>query len=160
MKASDYTFPGMEHQDIRVRLADAVDKLETIASKSGGTAKSAGPLADLLDEVSARLRLIEYVAPVLPGAPTSLVVTPASTSLSGTWAAPASDGGSPITSYKVWLLDAALEVAQGPIDVDDLVLTYEFTGLTPSTQYTFFVYATNAIGTEIDGAFSTVNTLA
>ena len=81
-----------------------------------------------------------------PGAPTiGTATTPSTTSAEVTFSAPASDGGSAITAYTVTAYlsngTSAGVTASGstsPITV---------TGLTPGTQYTFKVAATNVAGT-------------
>ena len=58
------------------------------------------------------------------------------------WDPPASDGGSPITSYTV----AASPRDVPPVTVDGSVRYTEMVGLTPGTAYTFTVTASNAHG--------------
>ncbi len=76
----------------------------------------------------------------VPGAPTIGTATAGNAQASVTFAAPASDGGSAITSYTVTSNPGGLTGtgAGSPIVV---------TGLTNGTAYTFTVTATNAIGT-------------
>ena len=75
-------------------------------------------------------------------APTGLVVTPAANGESATvtWAAPASNGGSPVTGYEL------TRTGGTPVDLG-LVGTHTWTGLTPGSAYTFTVAAKNAVGT-------------
>ncbi len=79
-----------------------------------------------------------------PGAPTDVVATAGNASASLTWAAPSSDGGSPVTDYVITPYIGT--TAQTPITVGD-VLTDDVTGLTNGTAYTFTVAATNSVGT-------------
>jgi hypothetical protein len=57
------------------------------------------------------------------------------------WAAPASDGGSPLTGYSI---TAAPSITQ--IDVGPMVTQAQATNLTVGTTYTFTLVANNAIG--------------
>jgi len=84
----------------------------------------------------------------VPGAPTIGTATQASsTSVSVTFTAPASDGGSAITSYTATSSPGGLTAtgAGSPLVV---------TGLTTGVAYTFTVTATNAIGTGAASAAS------
>jgi trimeric autotransporter adhesin len=81
-----------------------------------------------------------------PGAPTAVTVTGGNALASVGFTAPASDGGSPITSYTVGATDLTtpsnggetITGSSGPMVV---------TGLTDGDSYTFTVTATNAVGT-------------
>jgi predicted acyl esterase len=86
-----------------------------------------------------------------PSAPQSVVATAAKESAVVTWAAPASDGGSPITGYTVTATPGGATCAwtTGP-------LTCTVTGLTAGTSYTFGVTATNASGTGPAGTSAAV----
>src|SRR2546427_428342 len=89
------------------------------------------------------------VAPVVPNPPTGLATPYVSLSqISISWAAPLSDGGSPITGYKIerstdggttWNIIAP-NVAPSPS-------WYSNYNLLPSTPYTFRVSAINSVGT-------------
>ncbi len=88
----------------------------------------------------------------VPGAPTSLTATAplgvgGSTQIQLTWRAPSTDGGSPITGYRIW---------RSPNGVTDWVIlvpgptgtatTYLHTGLAPNTTRFYRVAALNAQG--------------
>ncbi len=80
------------------------------------------------------------VTPVsAPGAPTAVTAAPGDTQATVSFTAPASDGGSAITSYTVTSSPGGLTAtcASSPCVV---------TGLTNGTAYTFTAQATNAIG--------------
>ena len=81
-------------------------------------------------------------APVItvPSAPTGVVATGANASASVSFAAPASTGGAPITSYRVTASPGGMTATGGssPIPIG---------GLTNGTSYTFSVTATNSAGT-------------
>jgi hypothetical protein len=78
--------------------------------------------------------------PTAPGAPTGVTATAGNASATVSFTAPASNGGSPITSYTVTASPggATATGSASPITVPNL---------TNGTAYTFTVTATNAIGT-------------
>lgn len=79
----------------------------------------------------------------VPGAPTSVAAAPAIGGAVVTWAAPADDGGFPVTGYTVTPApdgDPCSVVLPDP-------LSCAFSGLTAGTEYTFTVTAHNAAGT-------------
>ena len=80
-----------------------------------------------------------------PGAPRNPLAGPAAGSASVQWAAPWSDGGSPITGYVV--TPYAGGVAQTPVVSPGTGLSTAVTGLANGTTYTFRVAAMNALGT-------------
>ena len=87
----------------------------------------------------------------VPGAPTIKTVTAGNGSVTVTWAAPASNGGSAITGYVITPYVGG--VAKGPVTVGN-VTTDTVTGLTNGTAYTFKVAAINAVGTGAQSAAS------
>ena len=80
-----------------------------------------------------------------PAAPTSLAVTTNATGTSATvtWAAPVSDGGSPVIGY------TASRSGAVPESLSPATFTKTWAGLTPGANYLFSVQATNAIGTGV-----------
>jgi len=93
----------------------------------------------------------------LPGAPRTVVATRGNASLSVTWAAPLSDGGSPITGYEVLLRRGTVAQPVGPpIVITVAGTTANITGLTNGVQYNVQVRAVNALGR---GAAATSNTV-
>ena len=92
-----------------------------------------------------------------PDAPASVTATATGkTTASVSFEAPAYDGDSTITSYTATSspggITKTLTQAGGG--------TFEFTGLTPGTAYTFSVNATNAIGTSTATTSNSIKTLA
>jgi titin len=88
------------------------------------------------------------VTATVPGAPTGVVGIPGDSSVALSWTAPASNGGSPITGYRITPYIGAN--AQTPILTGSTNTMYNVTGLTNGTAYTFRVAAINAVGTGAD----------
>ncbi len=83
----------------------------------------------------------------VPGAPAELTATAGNAQVSLSWAAPASDGGSPVISYKVYI--ATGSGAQGSAVIGTSRGTGgTVTGLVNGTVYYFTVTAVNAAGNE------------
>jgi hypothetical protein len=87
-----------------------------------------------------------------PGIPTSVVATASVASAHLVWSAPASNGGSAITGYRVTPYIGA--TAQTPINTGSSSPSFNVTGLTNGTAYTFTVAAINAVGTGTDSVAS------
>jgi hypothetical protein len=81
-----------------------------------------------------------------PGAPTGVTATPASSQARVSWTAPASDGGSAITSYTITPYIGATPQTPTPVS-NGSATSATVTGLTNGTTYTFKVAATNSVGT-------------
>ena len=91
-------------------------------------------------------------AATVPGAPTGVGGTAGNGSVALSWTAPASNGGSAITGYRVTPFIGA--TAQTPVLTGSAATTFTVTGLTNGTAYTFTVAAINAVGTGADSAAS------
>ena len=85
------------------------------------------------------------MTPTVPGTPTGVTGVPGDRSVALSWTAPTSDGGSPITSYRITPFIGAN--AQTPINTGTPGTNFTVSGLTNGTAYTFTVAATNAVGT-------------
>jgi hypothetical protein len=96
----------------------------------------------------------------VPDAPTSVTARLAtSDSITVSWTAPASNGGSPITRYEVTSQPATQTCTLPVGSTPPFRLECNFTGLTPRTSYTFTATATNAAGTSTASAPSAAVTV-
>ncbi|GAB3146075.1 hypothetical protein GCM10027058_03230 [Microbacterium neimengense] len=93
-------------------------------------------------------------APSAPSAPRLVASTARTVSL--TWDAPSSDGGSPVTGYRVRVFGGTQEGAV--VSADSTALTV--TNLIPDTEYVFTVEAINGVGVSPASGFSEVITTA
>jgi predicted phage tail protein len=84
------------------------------------------------------------VIPAVPGVPTGLTATPSNAQAVLAWAAPASDGGSPITGYKLYR--STTSGGTYSLIASPTALTYTNTGLTNGQTYWYKVSAVNANG--------------
>ena len=80
--------------------------------------------------------------PDVPGAPTGVTAQAGDRSATLSWSAPSSNGGSPITGYRISISPTA---SGATISVNGT--TASIGGLTNGTTYTFRVSALNAVGT-------------
>ena len=86
-----------------------------------------------------------------PGAPTGVIAVAGNTQATVSWSAPASNGGTPVTGYKVTSSGGQIATTAG-------ATTATVTGLTNGTPQTFTIVATNAIGTSNSSAASSAVT--
>jgi Fibronectin type III domain len=82
--------------------------------------------------------------PTVPGPPQVPSATGGNTTVDVSWAAPASDGGSPITNYEIYRGSSP----GGELKVSEIgnTLTFHDTGLTNGQTYYYKVSARNAVG--------------
>jgi hypothetical protein len=99
------------------------------ASNIAGTGPASAPLT--------------FVTPGLPGAPTLFNATPGSGSIALTWGAPATDGGSAVSSYTMSCMGGGGGSSAWPGNV---IYNFSFGGLTNGTAYTCNVAANNTMG--------------
>jgi hypothetical protein len=94
---------------------------------------------------------------VAPNAPTAVTAVAGVNSASVSWSAPAVDGGSAITGYRVTSSPDGLTC----LTENALTLSCYVTGLTSGTDYTFTVVAINAIGSSVASVVSnSINPIA
>src|SRR6185437_10809310 len=82
--------------------------------------------------------------PTVPDAPTGVAGSPRDSSVALTWTAPASNGGSTITNYRITPFIGA--AAQTAVTTTSAATGFTVPGLTNGTTYTFTVAAINAVG--------------
>jgi hypothetical protein len=92
-------------------------------------------------------------AAAVPGAPTGVTASPADSSATVSWTAPA-DGGSPITGYTVTPFIGSAAQAATTVAGSPPASSATVSGLTNGTTYTFTVSASNATGTGATSAAS------
>ena len=102
-----------------------------------------------------------YIAP--PSAPTGVTASAATNQARVSWTAPASDGGSPLTSYTITPYIGTEEQPATTVKGSPPATSATVTGLSNGTSYTFKVAATNEAGTsppsDASGAVTPRNTI-
>jgi len=83
--------------------------------------------------------------PTAPSAPVGVQATSGESSITVSWGAPSSDGGSPLVSYTATAYDPTNAVAGSCTSTPDTQYC-TITGLTDGTPYSYAAYATNAVG--------------
>ena len=96
--------------------------------------------------------------PSAPGAPTGVVGSALDGAAALSWTAPGSNGGSPVTGYRV--TPFVNGTAQASILTGSASTSFTVPGLADGTGYTFTVAAINAVGTGPDSSPSAVVTPA
>jgi len=94
---------------------------------------------------SPRTGILDGLPTGLPGAPVNLQAEPGNRMAKLTWEAPEDDGGTPITSYRIYRA-LGTEDAGMAGEVDGDVLLFEDTGLINNQQYKYHVTAVNGRG--------------
>ena len=160
MWVGDYSDDKLYAYDMTTKARDPAKDFDTLAAAGNTSPRglwSDGAtlwVADYGDE-----KLYAYNMPSngasadadFPGAPSIQSVMSGSGSLTVTWSAPSSDGGSAITAYDLRYVpsdapskaDAEWTVVQDVWTAGSGVLSYELTGLTDGTQYDVQVGAVN-----------------
>src|SRR2546427_8820281 len=80
----------------------------------------------------------------IPSAPQNLQATPGVGNVALTWDAPSSNGGSPITGYKIYRSTSS-GTETGYVNLGN-VNSYDNTAVTPGVTYFYKVAAINALG--------------
>ncbi len=113
------------------------------------TAAASGPATDTAtassDDASTAVATDSYTVEQRPGAPTGVSATPGNAQASVAFSAPASDGGSAITSYTVTATDTTTP-AHGGQTATATSSPITVNGLTNGDSYTFTVTAANTVG--------------
>src|SRR5207245_1939114 len=91
-------------------------------------------------------------APTPPTAPSGVSGSPRDSAVVLGWTAPASDGGSSITGYRV--TPYVNGTARTAIQTNSTSTNFTVSGLTNGTAYTFTVAAVNGVGTGPDSPMS------
>ena len=92
-------------------------------------------------------RTCEQVSGTVPDAPTGLTVSTAGDGiLAASWTAPANDGGSAISGYKVQWRSGAEDWDPTAREATSRTTAHDITGLTNGTSYAVRVAAVNAVG--------------
>lgn len=90
----------------------------------------------------------------VPGVPTGVTATAGVKSATISWVVPASDGGSPITGYRIYDSSGVTILYDGS---GNLATTAPFTGLADGTAYNYLLKALNLVGSS-EGALISVTT--
>ena len=106
------------------------------------TAQYPGDSSYLASTATATINVI-----TVPGAPTGLAATAGAGQVTLSWAAPAYDGGSPVTGYNIYQGTSAGGESATPVNSSPVTATsLTVTGLASGTTYYFVVTAVNAAG--------------
>src|SRR5690349_4000070 len=110
--------------------------------------------------ISAAYKTLSSSVPTAPQQPTGLTATTISLSqIDLSWTAPAYNGGSAITGYKIERsTDGGTTWSTIQSNTGSTSTTYSDTGLTASTTYTYRVSAINAVGTSPPSSAASVTT--
>lgn len=107
--------------------------MQVFATNAVGPGPSSGPSAS-------------FTPATFPGVPTGVAATGSPFGFTVTWVAPASNGGSPITSYTVWVYNSSDVILSSIQGVSPTATSQAVSGLQGDTTYKVGVQALNAIG--------------
>jgi Ca2+-binding RTX toxin-like protein len=145
------TTPTVGQQDTALFSGARAEYTVTFNAGSITVAHTGGTGVDGIDTVHnvERLQFLDQVVSLTaPGAPTIGTATAGNASATVNWTAPASAGGSPITSYEV-VVRTGTTVVSTITGVPANATSRVVTGLTNGTAYDFQVRAVNAIGASV-----------
>src|SRR6058998_2540166 len=139
--ATTYSDTGLTHTTTYTYRVSAINSIGT--SSASSVASATTPIA-------------------APSLPTGVTATAASSSQVGlTWTAPADNGGSAITGYKIERsTDGGSTWTTLVANTGSTATTYSDTGLAHGTTYTYRVSAINSIGTSSSSSITSATTLA
>jgi hypothetical protein len=140
---------GLALSDYRVS-ATGVDEITVVSDLSTRVVTGLTAGSEYTFQIKARNSLGKSVAasfsavtiPTTPGVPTTVTATVSGTTVSASWVAPASSGGSAITGYKAYLIN---EAGSDVANMTPTTTSTEFSTVTPGT-YTVKVLASNLVG--------------
>ena len=120
-----------------------------LASPGSITCSWTSSSGELWDDTAIELKTSSTTSTTVPGAPTGLTATAASSSqINLSWVAPTNNGGSAITGYKIERsTDSGSTWSVLVSNTGSAGSTYSNTGLASSTTYTYRVSAINSVGT-------------
>ena len=140
--ALDTTFSG--DGKATVAVGSGADVGHSVAISASSQVVVAGTSAGGDDDVA----VVVLTGTGPPGTPSGLGATIGNVQVVLAWTAPASDGGSPITGYKVERsADAGVSWTVLTASTGSATASYTATGLTNGAAYSFRISAVNAVGT-------------
>lgn len=120
---------------------------QRIMGLTNGVTRSFRVYAINANGVSVASDVVTATPVALPGAPTDLVAVPGDGQAELTWAAPADDGGTPVTGYRIETSTDGSTWTVVVADTGSTATTATVSGLTNGVPTSFRVSATNAVGT-------------
>ncbi|MGH9071557.1 MAG: fibronectin type III domain-containing protein, partial [Acidimicrobiales bacterium] len=94
----------------------------------------------------------------VPGAPTNAVATSANQNVAGTWSAPTSDGGGPITGYEAQAYTSTGSPASSILSCNATCRSIAFNGVPDAGSYEVVIVADNAAGRSAPAISNVVST--
>ena len=129
-------FTGVLSQDGAAESVSSSDSWNAIASASGQTPRYLSVIG-----------LAPPIRPEVPDAPTAVTAAPGPGVVALGWSAPAWDGGAAITGYTVTVYAGSIVVQEVRLSGFPAQETALVAGLSAGLSYTFYVRATNRVGT-------------